>query len=69
MEAVKSYIKELSEADKEQNRDILVKFSQSKRIQKGDQRCFNGGYLFLQAKFGFSASAAGQFYGSLTHKN
>ncbi len=48
MEAVKAYIRELSEADKEQNRDVLVKFSQRKMIQKGDQRCFNGGYLFLQ---------------------
>lgn len=48
MEAVKAYIKELSEADREQNRDVLVKFSQRKMIQKGDQRCFNGGYLFLQ---------------------
>lgn len=48
MESVKAYIKELSASDREQNRDILVKFSQSKIIQKGDQRCVNGGYLFLQ---------------------
>ena len=48
IEAVKAYVKELSEADREQNRDVLVKFSQHKMIKKGDQRCFNGGYLFLQ---------------------
>lgn len=48
MEAVKAYIKELTALDKEQNRDILVKYSQNKMIQKNEQRCFNGGYLFLQ---------------------
>lgn len=48
MEAVKAYIRELSKADKELRRDVVVKFSQSALIKNGDQRCFNGGYLFLQ---------------------
>jgi len=51
MELVKAYIKELSEADKEQSRDVIVKLSQSKMISKGSQRCFNGGYLFLQKMY------------------
>lgn len=48
MEAVKSYIRELSAADKELRRDVVVKFSQSAMLKKNEQRCFNGGYLFLQ---------------------
>lgn len=48
MDAVKAYIKELTKADKERNRDVIVKLSQSKMIKKDEQRCYNGGYLFLQ---------------------
>ena len=48
MAAVKEYIKVLTQADREENRDVLVKFSQNKLIGKDDQRCYNGGYLFLQ---------------------
>lgn len=48
LEAMKAYVKELTRADREQNRDVLVKYSQGKLIRKGEQRCFNGGYLFLQ---------------------
>ena len=48
MEAVKAYIRELTKADKELRRDVVVKFSQSALVRKGEQRCFNGGYLFLQ---------------------
>lgn len=48
MEAVKAYIRELTKADKEQSRDVLVKLSQGKMIRKDERRCFNGGYLFLQ---------------------
>ena len=51
MEAVKAYIRDLSKADKELRRDVVVKFSQSALIKKGDQRCFNGGYLFLQKAY------------------
>ena len=48
MEAVKAYVRELTKADREQSRDVIVKLSQGKLIRKGEQRCFNGGYLFLQ---------------------
>lgn len=48
VEWAKEYIKELNKKEKEQKRDVIVKYSQSKRIEKGVQRSFNGGYLFLQ---------------------
>ena len=48
MEAVQEYIKGLTKADKELRRDVVVKFSQSALVKKNEQRCFNGGYLFLQ---------------------
>lgn len=48
MDAVKAYIAELTRADKELRRDVVVKFSQSALICKGEQRSYNGGYLFLQ---------------------
>ena len=47
-EWAKEYIKRLNEEEKEQTRKILVPFEQSKIISKGEQRSFNGGYLFLQ---------------------
>ena len=47
-EWAKEYIKKLNEEEKEQTRKILVPFEQSKIISKGEQRSFNGGYLFLQ---------------------
>lgn len=48
IEWAKEYIEELNKKEKEQKRDVIVKYSQSKRIEKGVQRSFNGGYLFLQ---------------------
>ena len=47
-EWAKKYIDELNKEENEQNRDVIVKYSQSKQIEKGVQRSFNGGYLFLQ---------------------
>ena len=47
-EWAKEYIRKLNEEEKKQTRKILVPFEQSKLISKGDQRSFNGGYLFLQ---------------------
>jgi len=44
----KEYIKELNKKEKEQKRDVIVKYNQSKQIDKDIQRSFNGGYLFLQ---------------------
>lgn len=48
MNAVKAYIKELTLADKEQRRDVVVKLSQNKMIKQNEQNSYNGGYLFLQ---------------------
>lgn len=48
IEWARSYIEELNKKEKEQNRDILVKYKQSKKIDKNVQSSFNGGYLFLQ---------------------
>jgi transposase len=47
-EWAKKYIEELNKKEKEQTRDVIVKYSQSKRVEKGIQRSFSGGYLFLQ---------------------
>lgn len=41
----------LTKKEKEDSRDIIIKCSQSKQIGKDNQRCFNGGYLFLQNIF------------------
>jgi len=42
------YIEELTKQEKEGKREVLVKYSPSKLINKNEQRAFNGGYLFLQ---------------------
>ena len=47
-EWAKNYVKELNEKEKEQTREILLPLSQSKLLEKNEQRSFNGGYLFLQ---------------------
>ena len=44
----KSYVDELNQKEKDQNRVIQVNYSQSKQIEKNIQTSFNGGYLFLQ---------------------
>ncbi|GAB6173102.1 IS1634 family transposase [Paradesulfitobacterium aromaticivorans] len=48
IEWAKSYIEELNKKEKEQSREIIVKYSPSKVISKDHQHLFNGGYLFLQ---------------------
>ncbi|EKN64455.1 IS1634 family transposase [Schinkia azotoformans] len=48
IEWAKQYIAELNKKDKEDNRKIMVQYSPTKLIEKDEQRCFNGGYLFLQ---------------------
>lgn len=47
-EWAKKYIEELNRKEKEEKREVLVKYSPSKLINKGEQHSFNGGYLFLQ---------------------
>ena len=44
----KAYAKKLTEAEKEASRQVIIKKSQSKLIDKNSQNSFNGGYLFLQ---------------------
>lgn len=44
----KEYIAELNKQEKENKRKIMVPYSPNKLISKGEQRSFNGGYLFLQ---------------------
>lgn len=48
IEWAKSYIEELNKIEKEQSREVLVRYSPSKVISKDQQHFFNGGYLFLQ---------------------
>lgn len=48
IEWAKQYIEELNKKEKEEKRDVLVKYSPSKLINKDEQHSFNGGYLFLQ---------------------
>lgn len=44
----KKYVDQLTQKEKEEKREVLVKYSPSKLINKGEQHSFNGGYLFLQ---------------------
>jgi len=42
------YVKELTEKDKAGRREVIVKYSPVKQIDKDKQRLYSGGYLFLQ---------------------
>ena len=44
----KKYIDDLNLKENEGKREILLKYSPIKQIEKDEQRTFNGGYLFLQ---------------------
>ncbi|MBR1574201.1 MAG: hypothetical protein IJ652_05075 [Bacteroidales bacterium] len=46
--APKQYIAELTAAEKEANKKVIVEYSPTTMIAKGEQRGYNGGYLFLQ---------------------
>lgn len=48
IEWAKEYIEELNKKEKEDNREIIAKFSPSKIIEKDVKATFNAGYLFLQ---------------------
>jgi len=48
IEWAKSYVEGLNKKEKEQSREVIVKYSPSKVISKDQQHLFNGGYLFLQ---------------------
>jgi transposase len=47
-EWAKAYIKELNRKEKEETRQVIVKLSQSRLINRGVRQSYNGGYLFLQ---------------------
>lgn len=44
----KQYIAELTEKEKNSEREVIIKRRQSKRLTKDEQHSYNGGYLFLQ---------------------
>lgn len=46
--SARRYVAELTAAEKESRRKILVEYNPSILIKNGEQRCHNGGYLFLQ---------------------
>jgi len=48
IEWAREYIAELNKKEKANTREILVKYSPTKTIEKNEQRSYNGGYLFLQ---------------------
>ena len=44
----KDYVEKLNKEEKEESRQVIIKLTQSKLINKGEQLSYNGGYLFLQ---------------------
>ena len=48
IEWAKKYVQELNKKDNENTRNVLVKYSPNKIIEKNIQNSFNGGYLFLE---------------------
>lgn len=44
----KKYVEELNKKEQEGTREILIKKSQTKKIEKDKDNCFNCGYLFLE---------------------
>ena len=42
------YVNELNRKEYDENKEILVSYSPSKLLKKGEQKLFNCGYLFLQ---------------------
>lgn len=47
----KEYIRQLNEQDKEEKREVIVRFKQSKHLIKDKQQYFYGGYLFLRSLY------------------
>lgn len=48
IEWAKAYVSELTRKEKEEKREVMVRYSPAKQIAKDEQKTFNGGYLFLQ---------------------
>jgi len=47
-EWAKEYVNALNEKERQESREIIARFSPTKQIQTGEQRIYDGGYLFLQ---------------------
>ena len=45
----KEYIARLNDEDKSERSEVIIKYANSKRIEKGIRRSYHGGYLFLQS--------------------
>lgn len=43
------YVNELNRKEYEENKEIIISYSPSKLLKKGEQKLFNCGYLFLQS--------------------
>lgn len=52
-EWAKRYIDELNQKEKDQQREVIIKYKQSQLLSMNKQRLFNGGYLFLQQLYYF----------------
>lgn len=48
IEWARARVAEMTAAEKEENRNVVVEYNPKAYIQKGEQRSYNGGYLFLQ---------------------
>lgn len=48
IEWAKKYIEDLNKKEKEEKREVLIKYSPTVQIPKDKQSSFNGGYLFLK---------------------
>lgn len=48
IEWARARVAEMTAAEKEENQNVVVEYNPKAYIQKGEQRGFNGGYLFLQ---------------------
>jgi len=48
IEWAEEYVKELTRLDKEERREVIIKYSPTKLLKKDEQRLYLGGYLFLQ---------------------
>ena len=43
------YVNELNRREYDENKEIIVSYSPSRLLKKGEQKLFNCGYLFLQS--------------------
>ncbi|MDD7133878.1 MAG: hypothetical protein PUH74_05585, partial [Bacteroidales bacterium] len=48
VEWARARVAEMTAIEKEENKNVVVEYNPKAYIQKGEQRSYNGGYLFLQ---------------------